>query len=104
MSLTRQLTRKRNARTMMLDLLLFGGLNAPNEECFEERRKLIARFRKLMVTFKANKPGKLYQYLRDARDANPERTAGSHLDIIDDIDALRDVERELRPRKGNGAL
>ena len=80
-----------------VSVLLFTG-DPPDEECSAERNRLAGVLRHIMAEFGERNPGKLYAYLLRARRGYEPKTDGASaiMAFVDDVAALREVEKEMR--------
>ncbi len=94
----RKIKRKVASDTALLNTLLFGFAKAPTDECDEERRHLVQQFRVAMQSFDTSNAPRFHAYLREAHKSyKADESGGSALmTLLDNVDALRSVEKEER--------
>lgn len=99
-SMARTLRRNGNKpRVKTLDEILFGSAAAPNDECLEERRRLVEQFRGAMRYMRApNRIAALRALQKHYEDWDGQKSSPL-CEMMDNIMALRSVEGELRKPK-----
>lgn len=100
MSASRAIQRQIKARTKLVDMILFGGLESPTSEHAGERAKLRAKLGRAKLEFRSSSERKVWQYLLDARRHYDEKRDGLSLwmSFVDNVNALRVDEMEFRFR------
>ena len=99
-SLSRTLRRRNGQRsTTLLDVLLFGSAEAPDDECRAERQRLLTEFRWALDEMNAPNPaaglGKLQKHYEKWDHKQESRACR----MLDDVMALRGVEAEMRAER-----
>lgn len=89
---------QRKQENRILDALLFRHSKAPSDECADERHRLRQRFRAFMDSMQTSDPEQALRFARECRkDYDAKRDGPSEwMQMLDDCDALRDTEKELR--------
>lgn len=94
----RKIARKKANNDRLTEVMLFGELPPTDDETAAMRKVLIRKFNDLMRSYKSNSAPQVFRYLREAwLEWDPKKDGMSAaMDLFEDVQALRDVEREDR--------